>query len=41
MGSFVLDLSFLLVWMILGTLTLNIVNVVYTNPYRYLTSAEL
>lgn len=38
--AFVLDLSFI-GWMILGALTLNIVNVLYTNPYRYLTSAEL
>lgn len=39
-NAFVLDLSFI-GWMILGALTLNIVNVLYTNPYRYLTSAEL
>ena len=38
--AFVLDLSFI-GWMILGALTLNIVNVLYTNPYRYLTSVEL
>lgn len=39
-NAFVLDLSFV-GWLILGALTLNIVNVLYTNPYRYLTSAEL
>ena len=39
-NAFVLDLSFI-GWMILGALTLNIVNVLYMNPYRYLTSAEL
>ena len=39
-NAFVLDLSFV-GRLILGALTLNIVSVLYTNPYRYLTSAEL
>ncbi|WP_216697506.1 DUF975 family protein [Anaerostipes faecalis] len=38
--AFVLDLSYI-GWMILGTITLGIVNVLYTNPYRQTTWVEL
>lgn len=39
-GAFVLDLSFL-GWIILGALTLGILNLVFTNPYKAATDAEL
>lgn len=39
-AAFVLDLSFL-GWLLLGVLTLNILNLVFTNPYIYATDAEL
>ena len=38
--AFVLDLSFL-GWLILGSITFNILNVFYVYPYQYLTRAEL
>ncbi len=39
-NAFVLDLSFL-GWLILGSITFNILNVFYVYPYQYLTRAEL
>lgn len=39
-NAFVLDLSFI-GWLILGCITLNLVNIFYVNPYMYLTRAEL
>lgn len=39
-NAFVLDLSFL-GWMILGSITYNVLNVFYVYPYMYLTKAEL
>ncbi len=39
-ASFVLDLSFL-GWQILGVFTLGILNLVFTNPYKCATNAEL
>lgn len=39
-AAFVLDLSFI-GWLLLGVLTLNILNLVFTNPYIYATDAEL
>ena len=39
-GAFVLDLSFL-GWLILGALTLGILNLIFTNPYKAATDAEL
>ena len=39
-NTFVLDLSFI-GWALLGALTFNIVNILYTNPYHMLTRAEL
>lgn len=39
-AAFVLDLSFL-GWIFLGVFTLNILNLVFTNPYLYATDAEL
>lgn len=39
-AAFVLDLSFI-GWLLLGALTLNILNLVFTNPYIYATDAEL
>ena len=39
-ASFVLDLSFL-GWILLGLLTLGILNLVFTNPYKDATDAEL
>ena len=38
--TFVMDLSFI-GWLLLGAITMNIVNILYTNPYMYLTHAEL
>lgn len=40
MKAFVLDLSFIL-WLLLGGLTLGLVNIFWTFPYRYATRAEL
>ena len=39
-AAFVLDLSFL-GWFLLGILTLGILNLVFTSPYKYATDAEL
>ena len=39
-AAFVLDISFF-GWIFLGVLTLNILNLVFTNPYIYATDAEL
>ena len=39
-ASFVLDLSFL-GWILLGLLTLGILNLIFTNPYKAATDAEL
>ena len=39
-AAFVLDLSFL-GWFLLGLLTLGILNLVFTSPYKYATDAEL
>ena len=38
--AFVLDLSFL-GWALLGALTLGILNLIFTNPYKAATDAEL
>lgn len=40
MNAFILDLSFI-GWLILGALTLDIVNILYTTPYMELAHAEL
>ena len=40
MDAFVLDLSFI-GWFILGAITFNIVNILYTTPYMELAHAEL
>lgn len=39
-NAFVLDLSFM-GWIILGALTIGILNLFYVNPYMYLTNSEL
>lgn len=40
MDSFILDISFI-GWVLLGALTFGIVNIIWTDPYRYATESEL